>query len=220
VAAVVAFVAIDQLMRLIIGLRDVGFDEATLGEAESRHSGLNMGSELVYITELLDRGFMALAYGKGYVDEMANVIPRAIWADKPLIGIDYAIARGFGGGDSDIGVFATLSTGLVGQAVLEFGPVAGPVFSAFLMSLWIALLGRLRSQGGATRVALFLVGLGLTFNLGRGITLLTLYPFVFGYVGIVILEKRAKRKRDLAQEFVRRRSAAHVFREHPALKPD
>jgi oligosaccharide repeat unit polymerase len=220
VVAIVAFFAIDQLMRMIIGLRDVGFDEGTLGESDARHSGLNMGSELVFITELLDRGFMTLAYGKGYLDEMANVIPRAIWADKPLIGIDYAIARGFGGGDSDIGVFATLSTGLIGQAVLEFGPVAGPVCSAFLMALWIALLGRLRSQGGATRVALFLVGLGLTFNLGRGITLLTLYPFVFGYVGIVILEKRAKRKRDQAQEFVKRRSAAQVFREQPALKPD
>lgn len=219
--ALVSFVAVDFLMRLIIGLRDRGFEGASLSDVEtSRHSGLSMGSELVYITDLFDRNFLALAYGKGYLDELSNVIPRAIWAGKPYIGIDYAIARGFGGGESDIGVFATLSPGLVGQGVLEFGTVFGPMVSALLMAAWIGILGRLRTQGGATRVALFLIGLGLTFNLGRGITLLTLYPFVFGFVGVVLLERRAQRKQAQAQEFSRRIAAAQGFREHAALRSD
>ena len=32
------------------------------------------------------------------------------------------------------------------------------------------------------RMLLFFIGCVLTFNLGRDITLITLYPFVFGYV--------------------------------------
>jgi hypothetical protein len=36
---------------------------------------------------------------------------------------------------------------------------------------------------------LFLLGLGLTFNMGRDITLLVLFPFVFGYIGIRIAER-------------------------------
>jgi hypothetical protein len=223
VVAVASFFAIDALMRFIIGLRDVGFQGATLREVEeSRHMGLNMASELVYMTELLDRNFLDLGFGRGYLDEIANVIPRAIWPGKPYIGIDYAIARGFAGGDSDIGVFATLSPGLVGQGVLEFGTVVGPFASAILMAIWIAILGRMRTQGGATRVALFLIGLGLTFNLGRGITLLTLYPFVFGYLGVVLLEKRARRKLAQAQQVNERLASADVFRRraHAGLKPD
>ena len=221
--AVAAFIGIDLLMRLIIGFRDTGFEAASLGEVErSRHAGLNMASELVYITELLERNYLDIAYGRGYINELLNVIPRAIWAGKPYIGIDYAIARGFGGGESDIGVFATLSPGIVGQGVLEFGAVFGPMFSAFLMAAWIGILGRLRTQGGATRVALFLIGLGLTFNLGRGITLLTLYPFVFGFLGVAFLEKRARRKLVHAQQFSKRLASAQGFepRERPVLRPE
>jgi oligosaccharide repeat unit polymerase len=217
--AIGSFVALDLLMRLIIGLRDVGFEGASLSDVEtSRHAGLNMASELVYMTELLERNFLDLAYGKGYLDELANVIPRVLWPGKPYIGIEYAIARGFGGGESDIGVFATLSPGVVGQGVLEFGTVFGPMFSALLMAIWIAILGRLRTQGGATRIALFLLGLGLTFNLGRGITLLTLYPFVFASIGVALLERHARRKNAQAQEFANRSTAAQVFRDQRRLE--
>jgi oligosaccharide repeat unit polymerase len=211
VVAVVAFLSVDMLMRLIIEYRDVGFESTSLRDIETaRHSGLNMASELVYINELLSRNIMQLTFGKGYLDELLNVVPRAIWPGKPYIGIDYAIARGFAGGDADIGVFATLSTGIVGQGVLEFGAWLGPIVAAILMSTWIGILARLRAQGGAARVGLFLVGLGLTFNLGRGLTLLTLYPFLFGYIGLVILEKRALRKQREAEEMMRRVASANT----------
>jgi oligosaccharide repeat unit polymerase len=194
--AIGAFIVVDFVMRTIIEFRDVGFGFATIREIEeSRHLGLNMASELIYIASFIDGGSMDISYGSGYLNEILNVVPRAIWANKPLLGIDYAVARGFGGGESDIGVFATLSSGVVGQGVLNFGIWLGPVVAGCLMAIWVGLLTRLRYQGGAARTGLFLVGLGLTFNLGRDITLLVLYPFVFGYVGVVILEAREKRKR-------------------------
>ena len=70
--------------------------------------------------------------------------------------------------------------------------MAGTVVAALLMSLWVAILTRFRSQGTPLRISLFLVGLGLTFNLGRGVTLLVLWPMIFGYLGVRVIEARSK----------------------------
>jgi hypothetical protein len=50
------------------------------------------------------------------------------------------------------------------------------------MAGWVALLARqdLRSRGEPARLLLYGIGLVLTFNLGRDVTLLVIYPFVFG----------------------------------------
>jgi hypothetical protein len=195
VIAVGAFFALDFLMRAIIELRNVGFEDASFGDVQqARHLGLNMASELIYISGFVEDRIIDISYGWGYISELLNMIPRAIWADKPALGIEYAVVRGFGGGEADIGVVATLSTGIVGQGVLNFGTWFGPGVAALLMSCWVGLLTRLRAQGGAGRTALFLIGLGLTFNLGRDITLLVLFPFVFGYIGVLMLEARQKRR--------------------------
>ena len=39
------------------------------------------------------------------------------------------------------------------------------------------------------RILLYVVGLVLTFNLGRDITLLVAYPLIFGYVVVWCLER-------------------------------
>ena len=148
-----------------------------------------MASELIYCVQFVSEGTLQLNYGLRYIIELANMVPRSIWPEKPLLGIDYAIARGFGGGESDIGVFATISSGVIGQGVLCFGPVGGPVVVAGLMGGWVALLSRFRAQGTALRLALYLVGLGLTFNMGREITLLVLWPILLGYFGVRIIER-------------------------------
>ena len=63
--------------------------------------------------------------------------------------------------------------------------MVGPMVPAVFLALWTALLARWWAQRASVlRCLLFLVGLGLTFNLGRDITLLVLWPIVFGY-GIV-----------------------------------
>jgi hypothetical protein len=195
VARVGAFLAVGIHIRAHNELRDVGFESATFQNIEeAKHLGLNMASELVYAASFVQTGTMDVSYGLGYIFELLNVVPRAIWENKPLLGIDYSIARGFAGGESDIGVFATISTGVVGQGVLNFGIWLGPAFAGALMAIWVGILTRLRYQGGAARTGLFLVGLGLTFNLGRDISLLVLFPFVFGYIAILILETRDRRR--------------------------
>lgn len=196
VVLVGGLIMLDLAMRVIISYRNTGFSGIEFSNIrETSHLGLNMASELVFITTFLEDGTLSLRYGARYLEELANIIPRAIWPNKPLIGIDYAIARGFGNdGASDIGVFATIHSGMIGQSVLNFGNYVGPVVASIVMGYWIGFLARLRVQGTPPRMALFLIGTGLTFNLGRDITFLVLWPMIFGYIGVRILEYLGSRR--------------------------
>lgn len=191
--AVVAALLLEWALRQIIAYRDVGFDYQ--GEvASTRHFGLNMASELAYTISFLQDGIMQPALGTGFLAELANLVPRFLWPDKPLIGIDYAIARGFADTTRDTGVNTTISKGVIGQGVIEFGRILGPACMAVLMAAWSGWLARLWAQGTVPRACLFLVGMGLTFNLGRGITLLTLWPMVFAVLLVLVLERLSKGK--------------------------
>jgi hypothetical protein len=110
-----------------------------------------------------------------------------------MIGIDYAIARGqlYGdAGEGAAGVGATISTGMIGQGVVNFGTFFGVLAAAFLMALWVVVLARQDLLGEKMgRMMLFFIGCVLTFNLGRDITLITLYPFVFGYIMLTFWAK-------------------------------
>lgn len=163
------------------------------GKQQARHEGLNMFEELCWINTLIASGDYHPNWGQRYFSELVNPIPRTLWPGKPMIGIDYALARGQGYENADAGdagVGATLSTGMIGQGVVNFGHVLGPAFAAFLMSLWIAIMSRLDLQGQRPgRLPLFALGLIMTFNLGRDITFLTLYTFVFGAMVIWFAER-------------------------------
>ncbi|NEO36159.1 MAG: hypothetical protein F6J90_07400 [Moorea sp. SIOASIH] len=201
--SIVTFLIINQVMTLIITYRNTGFTELFAADSglqteelsETKHLGLNMLEELCYINQFYQEGSLKLTYGGRYLAEAANIIPRAIWPNKPLIGIDYAILRGFGGADNDIGVFATISTGLIGQGFFNFGPIFGPMGAAILMASWASFMGRLWAQQFSTlRLGLFLICLGLTFNLGREFTLLVLWPALFGYLFVLMLERYGSKK--------------------------
>jgi len=157
---------------------------------EAKHAGLNMLEELAWVNNFIDKGTYQVNNGARYFAELVNPIPRGLWQGKPLIGIDYAIARGQLYGDQkegEAGVGATISTGMIGQGVVNFGSFFGVLAAAFLMALWVAILARQDLKGDKTgRMLLFFIGCVLTFNLGRDITLITLYPFVFGYVMLTI----------------------------------
>ena len=165
---------------------------------EGKHEGLNMLEELTWVNSFIDKGTYVVNNGGRYFAELVNPIPRAIWPDKPMIGIDYAIARGqlYGAaGDAQGGVGATISTGMIGQGVVNFGTFFGVLAAAFLMAFWVAVLARQDLMGEKMgRMLLFFIGCVLTFNLGRDITLITLYPFLFGYLMTSFWSKTHKEK--------------------------
>jgi hypothetical protein len=166
-------------------LNEKGFNLNNL-EQTHHHEGLNMFEELCWINTFIENGRYNPNWGARYFAELVNPIPRVLWPGKPLIGIDYAIARGQGGGTSgQASVNATVSTGLIGQGVVNFGGILGPAAAALLMSVWVAILARQDlhiSELG--RLPLYACGLILTFNLGRDLTLITLYPFIFGVLAL------------------------------------
>jgi len=163
--------------------------------ATTKHLGLNMSEELSWINRFIDTKTYEPNWGMRYFAEAVNPVPRIIWPGKPMIGIDYAIARGQGGGSAaSAGVHATISTGMIGQGVVNFGPWLGPVAAALLMAIWVGILARQDrvSNKHPARLLLYALGLILTFNMGRDITLLVLYPFLFGWIVIAFWERRQR----------------------------
>ena len=186
-----AFIIANRSNELITtAIREKGFSLGGTGE-NAHHEGLNMFEELCWINTLMDSGAYAPNWGSRYFAEAVNFVPRALWPGKPMIGIDYAMARGQGGGAAGgAGVWATMSTGLIGQGVVNFGRLLGPAAAALLMSMWVAALARLDlNMERLGRLPLYGLGMILTFNLGRDITLITLYSFIFGAIAVSWLER-------------------------------
>ena len=198
----VAFVCLDQGFKFVTAFRGTGFREVLAAEnpyelidEDARQTGLNMIQELCFANAYLETGTAPPTYGGKYLNELLNVVPRAIWPSKPLIGIDYAKWRGFESPDSELGVVATVSTGMIGGGVLNFGQILGPVAAGILMALWTGLLIRWWEQRRSLlRLVLFMLGAGLTFNLGRDISLLVLWPAIFAYFFVRLTEIWATRR--------------------------
>jgi oligosaccharide repeat unit polymerase len=192
----VAFVCLEQGFRFVTVFRNSGFRELLTAEnpyelidKDYRQTGLNMIQELCFANAYLDSGETSPAYGGLYLNELLNFVPRAIWPSKPLLGIDYAKWRGFEDPESELGVNTTISTGMIGGGVLNFGQILGPAAAGMIMALWTGLLIRWWGQRQSLlRFLLFALGAGLTFNLGRDITLLVLWPVVFAYCFVRLTE--------------------------------
>jgi hypothetical protein len=156
------------------------------------------------VNTYLETGGGSPAYGARYLNELLNFVPRMIWPSKPMLGVDYAKWRGFEIADSEegeLGVNTTVASGMIGGGVLNFGQIFGPVAAGILMALWTGLLIRWWAQRKSLlRLVLFMLGAGLTFNLGRDITMLVLWPAVFAYFFVRLAEIRAtQRFRQLPQ---------------------
>lgn len=180
-------------MSIVDAFKEKGFTLDT--DEKVHHEGLNMYEELCWINTFIQQGAYKPNWGSRYFAELVNPIPRGLWPGKPLIGIDYAMARGQGGGEAEEGgVYATISTGMIGQGVVNFGRVLGPAFAALLMSFWVVILARLDLHiHEFGRLPLYALGIILTFNLGRDITLITLYPFAFGALLVWWFDHRRSR---------------------------
>lgn len=200
--------AINLLMLAVIEFRNEGFDKLFTGAesaqrvAEAKHRGLNMPEELMYILRYQRSGALPIENGKNYVEHALNFIPRPLWPDKPLVGRQFAVLRvGLTRGD----VTATISYGFIGQGVANFGPYLGPFAPALLLTLLCRFLCRLRDRGDPfARSALILFCLGLIPNLGRDISLLVLWPMLFGYAAVRIYERYLAPRPSLARFPVRR----------------
>jgi hypothetical protein len=196
----VAFVCLNEGFKFVVAFRDTGGWRDVLASAnpyelmneDARPSGLNMVQELCFVNVYLQTGGTSPAYGARYLNEVLNFIPRAIWPSKPMIGIDYAIWRGFESlhdENGELGVNTTISSGMIGGGVLNFGRILGPIAAGILMAIWTALLIRWWEQRQSLlRLVLFMLGAGLTFNLGRDITLLVLWPAIFAYCFVRLIE--------------------------------
>jgi len=193
----VAFVCLTEGFKFVTAFRDSGGYREVLAsenpyelmnEDMQQTTGLNMIQELCFVNVYLGTG-TSPAYGARYLNELLNFIPRAVWPSKPLIGIDYAIWRGFESENSELGVNTTVSSGMIGGGVLNFGQIFGPVAAGIIMALWTGLLIRWWEQRKSLlRLVLFMLGIGLTFNLGRDITLLVLWPAIFAYGFVRLIE--------------------------------
>ena len=185
----IAFFCLNEGFKFVTEFRLGGFRELLaaknpyeLVDEPLPERGLNMFEELCFVNVYLETGDGSPAYGARYLNELLNFIPRAIWPSKPLLGIDYAKWRGYESDDSELGVNTTVASGMIGGGVLNFGQIFGPAAAGILMALWTGLLVRWWEQRKSLlRLALFMLGAGLTFNLGRDITLLVLWPVVFAY---------------------------------------
>jgi hypothetical protein len=192
----VAFVCLEEGFKFVTAFRGTGFRDLLAAEnpyelmdEDARQTGLNMIQELCFANAYLESGAASSAYGGRYLSELLNVVPRAIWPSKPLIGIDYAKWRGMEDPNSELGVFATISTGVIGGGVLNFGQILGPVAAGIIMALWTGLLIRWwEHRQSLLRLVLFMLGAGLTFNLGRDISLLVLWPVIFAYFFVRLIE--------------------------------
>jgi hypothetical protein len=192
----IAFFCLNEGFKFVTTFRGTGFREVLAGEnpyeltdEDSPIRGLNMTQELCFVNTYLETGGTSPAYGARYLNELLNFIPRSIWPSKPMIGIDYAKWRGFESDDSDTGVNTTVSSGMIGGGVLNFGQIFGPVAAGILMALWTSLLVRWWEQRKSLlRLVLFMLGAGLTFNLGRDISMLVLWPAIFAYFFVRLAE--------------------------------
>ena len=199
---VFAFLALEGWMKFVIVNRSSGNIAEVFHKGESltpdaeapKHLGFNMLEELGYINRYISEGTYRVNWGERYFAEAVNPIPRVLWPGKPMIGIDYAIARGMAYGnlaESSGGVAASISTGMIGQGVVNFGPLFGPMAAALLMAVWVSMLARQDLKGNDLgHLLLYAVGLVLTFNMGRDITLLVIYPFVFGSLLLYWVNRR------------------------------
>src|SRR5947208_14856102 len=188
----VAFFCLNEGFKFVTAFRGTGFRDVLASEnpyelmdEDARPSGLNMIQELCFVNVYLGTGGASPAYGTRYLNELLNFIPCCIWPSKPMIGIDYAIWRGFESGheeNGELGVITTVSSGMMGGGVLNFGQIFGPLAAGILMALWIGVpIYWWEQRKSLLRLALFMLGAGLTFNLGRDISLLVLWPVLFAY---------------------------------------
>ena len=176
------FVLVNRSQVSIITAFTAEETRAKLDTKTVKHAGLNMFEELCWINRLLEEGRYSPKWGGVYFANLVNPIPRALWPNKPTMGLDYAIARGQKSLDA-AGVSGTVSMGMIGSGLVNFGNILGAGSAALIMAFWCLFLTHLDRTGhGIGRLLVYIIGLIGIFNFGRDITLIAAYPALFGFL--------------------------------------
>jgi hypothetical protein len=109
---------------------------------------------------------------------------------------------------------------MIGQGVVNFGRFLGPAAAALIMSFWVAALARLDlNVEKIGRILLYAFGSILTFNLGRDITLITLYPFVFGVMLLWWVDRSQPQTHNQSSQNLRPTMSQTGLKTYKALPP-
>ncbi|WP_437191430.1 hypothetical protein [Planctomicrobium sp. SH527] len=185
-------IVLNTVMLIAIQFRNVGFDKLIEDDQsisrvyEGRHFGLNMTEELLHISQYQRTGQLEIEWGMNYLGNILNVVPRAIWQNKPFVGRELAMLRS---GTYREDISTTISYGFIGQGVSNFGPWLGPLAPALFFACYCQWLCRLPLKGNRSlRIFLIIFCLALLPNLGRDICLFVLWPVIFAYSGVTLYE--------------------------------
>ncbi|TWT72935.1 hypothetical protein [Allorhodopirellula solitaria] len=186
---VVSLLVVNFLMLIAVTYRNVGYAEYFTSERDRKmtHFGLNMTEELMYLNRYQQHGAMDVEWGYNYFANAVNLVPRVLWPGKPQVGMKYAALR--------VGMYrgqtaATISHGIIGQGVTNFGRWLGPAAPAIILLAFGYWVCRLPEQGMPfLRACLVLACFTALPNFGRDITLFTFWPVIFGTLGIFAYER-------------------------------
>jgi oligosaccharide repeat unit polymerase len=166
-----------------------GRNEGTLAwGADVDYVGFEMFRELVFISTHFPESY-DFVWGRSYLAELVNPIPRFLWADKPArFGIEYAqlVAPGAEG--------YTVSYGIVGEMFMNFGTFGVIVISligGWLCRTWDRLAAVAFER--ITVMAFYAMGLAALFVSGRSFTFAVFYQTIFIFFAVTVVTQRRYR---------------------------
>jgi hypothetical protein len=139
-----------------------------------------------------------LALGRSYLGDLALLIPRRVWADRPPGKVVYGTNALSGNGAYAPGLWEASNVyGLAGEAMLNFGPAAAP-FVFLALGALVAAMRRLPSRLDPEDARTVLVPIGVCFCFVVLINDLDndlFFLFKFALVPLVVLAVGSRRVR-------------------------
>lgn len=174
---------------LIVANRNAGgVDLARTYEAAEQYTGFEMFRELLFILDEVPNP-VDYQWGKSYINQIINPIPRYFWTGKPIWDAGILLAEAKGYVDDTGRATMTNSPGYIGETYLNFG-IFGVVFVPFISGMIIRAWDRLFALCGQSFLVfvVFAAGLANILASGRSISISTFYGMLALYILLAILE--------------------------------
>lgn len=174
--ALLGFISI-LTFAMVIGVARSGyvFEDGEIKTGISHEKGVFETTNFKYglqpIEKVFEKGEITNLYlGSTYITAITNLIPRKIWPKKPPTGGVIITEEYF---DNPYGGYSNYSTGIIPEAIINFGYIGGFLFSFLQLVLLIKLLEQFQNK---------IQFKGNHVNFKRHLFLLGIYPFLL--VGI------------------------------------